>query len=255
MSRNFELLQSLAGHDILPSLDGVTAKPLDAADTPAGRREIERRLVDVSVDPEIHKLVQRLFFNAAATSVKAVAFSPVDRVEVHHMLCGRVAESLSEQVHDPVCLVDADLGAPSLHEYFGLANESGFMEALLDRKSITQFVRSIRGCQLALITAGQVTSGWKAAVTWEVMAECVLELRRQFTYLLIKTPPLTDFAVAVSLSRLTDGVVLIVEANSTRRDLAVRIKQELQQANIAILGAVLNNRTFPVPQALYSRLS
>jgi Mrp family chromosome partitioning ATPase len=56
------------------------------------------------------------------------------------------------------------------------------------------------------------------------------------------------------LSRWTDGVVLVVEANATRRDAARRVKEILDAAGVSLLGVVLNNRTFPVPEAIYRRL-
>jgi Mrp family chromosome partitioning ATPase len=56
------------------------------------------------------------------------------------------------------------------------------------------------------------------------------------------------------LSRWTDGVVLVLEANATRRDAARRVKEILDAANVSVLGVVLNNRTFPIPDVLYRRL-
>jgi Mrp family chromosome partitioning ATPase len=56
------------------------------------------------------------------------------------------------------------------------------------------------------------------------------------------------------LSRWTDGVVLVLEANATRRDAARRVKEILNAANVSVLGVVLNNRTFPIPDVLYRRL-
>jgi Mrp family chromosome partitioning ATPase len=53
---------------------------------------------------------------------------------------------------------------------------------------------------------------------------------------------------------LADGVVLVLEANSTRRVTAKKAKQALEAANVRILGTVLNNRTFPIPEGLYRRL-
>jgi hypothetical protein len=51
-----------------------------------------------------------------------------------------------------------------------------------------------------------------------------------------------------------DGAVLVIDANHTRREAALRAKEILVQWNVNILGAVLDNRTFPVPEAIYRRL-
>jgi protein-tyrosine kinase len=53
---------------------------------------------------------------------------------------------------------------------------------------------------------------------------------------------------------MADGVILILEAHATRRESARRAKESLQAAGVKILGAVLNKRTYPIPEALYKRL-
>jgi hypothetical protein len=50
------------------------------------------------------------------------------------------------------------------------------------------------------------------------------------------------------------GAVLVITANHTRREAALRAKEILLSWNVELLGAVLDRRTFPVPQSIYSRL-
>ena len=80
------------------------------------------------------------------------------------------------------------------------------------------------------------------------------ELRREFDYVLIDSAPLSTYADGVVLGQLADGLVLVLEANSTRREVAARVTENLRNAQIRILGAVLNKRTFPVPQPVYDLL-
>jgi Mrp family chromosome partitioning ATPase len=42
-----------------------------------------------------------------------------------------------------------------------------------------------------------------------------------------------------------------LEANSTRREAADKVAESLRAAQVTILGAVLNKRTFPIPESLY----
>jgi len=67
-------------------------------------------------------------------------------------------------------------------------------------------------------------------------------------------PPLGDCAESIRLGQLTDGVVLVVEAHMTRRERARSVKDSLDRARVPLLGIVLNNRRFPIPDALYRRL-
>ena len=82
----------------------------------------------------------------------------------------------------------------------------------------------------------------------------VNELRKEFDYVLVDAPPLNDYSDALALGQISDGLVLVLEANATRRESAVRIADTLRASQIRVLGAVLNKRTFPIPEGLYSRL-
>jgi len=58
----------------------------------------------------------------------------------------------------------------------------------------------------------------------------------------------------MALGQAAEGVILVLKANSSRRDVARKAVQDLKNAGVRILGAVLNQRTFPIPQALYDKL-
>jgi len=58
----------------------------------------------------------------------------------------------------------------------------------------------------------------------------------------------------LSFCERCDGAVLVVTANRTRREAAVRAKEILLSWNIELLGAVLDDRTFPIPECVYRRL-
>ncbi len=81
--------------------------------------------------------------------------------------------------------------------------------------------------------------------------ERLVELRSEFDYVLIEAPAVNINGTATLLGALSDGVVLVVEANSTRREVARKAKDSLDRANVRLLGAVLNNRTFPIPDLIY----
>jgi Mrp family chromosome partitioning ATPase len=86
-----------------------------------------------------------------------------------------------------------------------------------------------------------------------LIARC-RELREEFDIVLVDAPPLAHYADAIALGRLSDGVVLVIEAESTRRDSALAAVETLRSSEVKILGAVLNKRVYPIPEKLYSKL-
>jgi Mrp family chromosome partitioning ATPase len=80
------------------------------------------------------------------------------------------------------------------------------------------------------------------------------ELREEFNYILISAPPVTRENEATLMGHLADGIVLIVEANHTKRESVRQAKKHLETAQVQLLGAVLDQRTFPIPEFLYRKL-
>jgi non-specific protein-tyrosine kinase len=80
------------------------------------------------------------------------------------------------------------------------------------------------------------------------------ELRRHYAYLVVDTSPLLLAPEASMVAAASDGVVMVVRANRTRREVVQRGIRLLSQGQCRVLGAVLNDRSFPIPPFLYRRL-
>jgi len=79
-------------------------------------------------------------------------------------------------------------------------------------------------------------------------------LRSLFDMIVIDSPPLSESSCAARISSVSDGVVLIVEAGKTRWQVIKSQMQEIRANNGTILGAILNNRRFYIPEFIYKRL-
>jgi hypothetical protein len=80
------------------------------------------------------------------------------------------------------------------------------------------------------------------------------ELRLEFDYTVLQGPAAGAGSEAALLGATCDGLVLVLQANTTRRATAQRVKETLYSANARLLGTVLSERTFPIPRAIYRRL-
>ena len=264
MSRNFELLQRVEkerertphggnGRAVHPEWHGDL--PADLEQPLATMRPLRTpRQTRGDEASEVNKLVESVFFDMEPVAPRAVAFADVDAVSLRHSVCARAGELLASRTPGSVCVLDANLAAPSVHEYFGVENHFGWAEALQQAGPIRNFVRSREGTNLSILTSGAVDEGWEALLQKETVASRMQELRKEFDYVLVLCPPLSDYSQGQILGRLADGMILVLQANSTRRDTALQLRAELEDAGVRLLGTVLNNRTFPIPDAIYSRL-
>jgi Mrp family chromosome partitioning ATPase len=246
MSRNFDILQRAEGNS-------GPFRPTAARPPTNGHSKGRER--HSPVDDEIMKLVQRVFIlPGAGKAPGAVAFCGVDAGDGCSWVCAHTAEMLADHGGGSVCVVDANLRSPSLHDYFKFEIGPGFADAVKDSRPIRDYARLAGSSDLWLITAGTVGREPNGSLNPTRLRARISELRGEFDHLLMDTPPIHTYADAMLLGQLTDGVILVVGSNSTRREPARIAKQSFEAANIAMLGAVLNKRTFPIPEALYRKL-
>ena len=80
------------------------------------------------------------------------------------------------------------------------------------------------------------------------------ELRNEFEFVVIQGPSVGTSSEAALLGQLTDGIILVLDARSTRRAAALKAKEILDAAQCRMLGTVLVQRMFPIPERIYRRL-
>jgi len=245
MSKNFELLQRVAKQHHF-DLPGMPAQP-----RPKALAEIQFK--KQPHDPEIAKLVHRLFAAPDKTgTARVVGFSGITREDRSTWICARAGEILAEREDIAVCIVDANLWSPRLHMHLAATNQAGLAEALTDAAPIRNFAVPLNRPNFWMITSGMMKPGFYPSL--ERCRERFAEMRRSFDYILVSAPAFSREAEATFVGQLSDGVVLVVEANQTRRDAVLRAKEQLEGAKVQLLGAVLDQRSYPIPEKIYRKL-
>jgi len=246
LSRTFEMLQRLEKEQEF----GLS--PSRVALTPPVKAEHNgTRSVRVG-DEEVLKLVQRVFRASGPDAPRLVVFSAVGHGDGATWISTSAAMTLAAQSTASICVVDANLRTPSLHNYFDIENRVGWAEAISQPGTMRTFAQQIAGSNLWVIPSGSPESA--GSLSSEGLRSRMADLRAEFDYVLIDAPPANLYADAISLGRLSDGIILVLQSNTTRREAALKAKQSFEAADVRLLGAVLNKRTFPIPQNLYDRL-
>jgi Mrp family chromosome partitioning ATPase len=210
--------------------------------------------MEEGVRAEVAKLVHNLFLASSAKAPRRVVFTASESGSGCSWLIARAGEILAAQVQGSVCVVDCNLRAPDLHQKFGAENHYGLCDALQQVDPIRQYAQCLSRSNLWLLSSGLVTENWQELMTSSRLQARLTELFAEFDYVLIDAVALNICNDAMVLGKLADGVVLIVKANSSRREIARKALQELQAANLPVLGAILNQRTFPIPEKIYKLL-
>jgi Mrp family chromosome partitioning ATPase len=244
MSRNYQLLEKMAKEEFFTPAGRLAPSriPLPSA---AARKGI--------ANEETTKLVQRLFLKNGEQDVPSiVSFSGMAREDRSSWICARAAESLAAQAGASVCVVDANFRSPQLHTLFDISNKLGLGAALKEDGAIGKFATPVAGKNLWLIPAGSARQGLDA--TPDRLRTRFADLRKEYDYVFVSAPALTHETEAILMGQLGDGIVLIIEANQTGRKTVRIAKDHLEAAKVKLLGAVLDQRKYPIPEFLYKKL-
>ena len=139
-----------------------------------------------------------------------------------------------------VIVIDADLRRPGLHTLFGVAGQEGLANVLLgDHTQLPLLDTPAPG--VWLLASGSTRGNPLEALASRRFEEVVALARTQADFVLVDTAPAGALADAAVLAPRLEGILLVVSAGRTKRDLARRAREQLERVNANLLGVVLTD--------------
>ena len=149
-----------------------------------------------------------------------------------------LALALSGSLKGRVLLVDSDLRRPRVHECLGLNTTKGFAELLAQSGGeIGPYISRVGS--LDVIVGGAPPANPVGLLASSEARDLLARLRKEYALIVIDSPPIVPIADSHILAGMADGVVIVVRARQTRRELFRRATQSLGATNV--LGVVLND--------------
>ena len=192
---------------------------------------------------QIHGLVRQVFFSSSEKPVRQVVLSALDCETKIEPLCRRVAEELAKEAAGSVALV----GAAGEFEHLNQNPEQWRRSDLKPLQRISTRLAE----NLWFVPAGLTGS---TTATTSGLRAYLAEVGREFEFSVVEGQPAGQSIETTTLAQLADGIILVLSARHTRRVTAQRVKETLDRSKVRILGTVLADRTFPMPERLYRRL-
>ena len=140
-----------------------------------------------------------------------------------------------------VLLIDADLRKPTVNLTFKVQNRVGLTNVLMNQSSITDAQQRTRVSEnLTIISSGPIPPNPSELLGSIAMKRLIESVTEFFDVILIDTPPLSLVTDAQVLSNYVGGVVIVAQANQTKKDGLLKTKKLLNQVQANILGVVLH---------------
>jgi capsular exopolysaccharide synthesis family protein len=140
-----------------------------------------------------------------------------------------------------VLVIDTDMRRPRLHKAFGVSNEVGVSSVVVGEGRLEDALKTTDVPNLFVLPCGPIPPNPAELMHTKSFAELLDQLGTQFDLLIFDSPPVGAVSDAVVLATLVDGVVMVLKAGKTQRDLAKRTVKALRDVKANVYGAVLND--------------
>lgn len=170
---------------------------------------------------------------------KVVVVTSPGSAEGKSTTCANLAVVLA-QAGKSTLVIDCDLRKPSMHKIFGLRNFAGVVDALARELDLREIWHEPLP-NLKVVTTGSIPPNPAELVGSRRFAQVLGRMREEFDYVIIDSPPVGLVSDPMVLATQGDGVLLVLDAQHTRKGSLRQAVRSLESVGAKILGTVMNN--------------
>lgn len=152
-----------------------------------------------------------------------------------------LAIAMSQFGERSTILIDADLRKPTINQLFDVDSGPGLVDLLQGKTNLLESIRPTVLRNLKIITGGRPTSDADKLLKMQNLKDLFNQLKLTFTFTIIDSPPVMMLPDALTLSRAVDGIILVIKAGVTPKEVTKRACEILQGSGGNLLGVILNN--------------
>jgi Mrp family chromosome partitioning ATPase len=167
------------------------------------------------------------------------------------------------QMGKSTILLEADMRCPQIAGIFKIDEKPGLSDLLIGTANQDSAIRTITDILIAdsewdklmevqgldnlnILPCGTIPPNPTELLISSEFAELIADLRSQYDFVIIDTPPTLPVSDSTIVSTVTDGTLMIYQSDTTSRHLLLRALQSLEKNQTKILGIVINQLSFDV---------
>ena len=139
-----------------------------------------------------------------------------------------------------VLIIDCDLRRPRTHALFNISNDNGLSNYLTGNCEDIPLT-AVPGETLSIMPAGPIPPNPAELLGSTKMEQLLSELRDQFDFILLDSPPVQRVADSLTLSKTADGTIIVVHYGKTTFDMLDGGIKKLTDVDATVLGFVFNS--------------
>jgi len=194
-----------------------------------------------SFESEQFKLIRnRILFPESGKSFQSVMITSAVPGEGKSFVSANLAISIARNINQHVLLIDCDMRRPSIHRMFGFERVPGLTNYLENNTPLHTLLLKTTVEKLTILPVGDPPPNPAELLSSKKMFDLLYEVKNRYNdrYIIIDLPPPKLTSETEALARLVDGILLVIEYGSTKRELIMDLIRTLGKDKI--IGVVFN---------------
>ncbi len=193
-----------------------------------------------STASELYRSIRtNILFSSAESVPQVILITGVGPQEGKTITTANLAVTMA-QADSKIVILDCDMRRANVHKVFGTANDHGISNLLVGNSNMREAILHTRIPNLDVIPCGPIPPNPSELLGSTRMTTLLNSLRKHYAHILIDSPPSIAVTDAVVLSKSVDGVILVIRAGYTAKEIIKSGIVQFAAVGTHILGAVLN---------------
>jgi capsular exopolysaccharide synthesis family protein len=163
-----------------------------------------------------------------------------------------LSQVIAEEPGEKVLIIDLNFRLASKES--GDNQPKGLSDFFLEDYQLDSVIKKTDINNLYLLPSGSLECNPLLIIESDKYFEMMQTLKKEYSFIIIDSPPMQQYPEATLLASNVDGVLLVVQAERTRREIVTDAVKKLETVNAKILGIVLNRKKHYIPKSIYTRL-
>jgi len=159
---------------------------------------------------------------------------------------------IANGINEHALLIDCDMRRPNIHKLFGLNSSTGLSNYLSEDIPLSQILNKTEVEKLTILPAGAPPDNPSELLSSRKMTDLIREVRTRYDerYIIFDSTPVHQTPDPAILAKHIDGIILVVKAGKTNREIVARTIESLGKEKI--LGVVFNMAQEPIKSYYYN---
>ncbi|HBI92108.1 MAG TPA: hypothetical protein DDY58_06555 [Terrisporobacter glycolicus] len=172
------------------------------------------------------------------TDLKTIVFTSAEMNEGKTTTACSIAKCFSDLENHRILLIDCDFRKKSVANTLEIDNKKGIADVIINDMDMKECIKKVN--EFDVLTCGISPSNSSVLLESKKFRDAIENLKGDYDYIFIDSPPLGRLNDAAILARYSDGTIIVNASESIDQQMAKVTKDKLEKVNANVIGVVLN---------------